>query len=73
MPHANRSHSEYQGRSSPAPSGAAENDGDSVCGSVDLDQDDSFRAVYRLIREFHSMEELASVAPNRCKTSLNDL
>ena len=38
--------------------------------SVDLDNDDSFRSVLRLIRDFHSLEEPASVAPNRCKTSL---
>ena len=48
----------------------AEEDRSSTSDSVDLDRDDSFRAVLRLIREFHSMEELASVAPNRCKTSL---
>ena len=37
---------------------------------LDLDRDDSFLAVLRLIWEFHSMEEPASVALNRCKTSL---
>ena len=47
--------SEFHGRSSPAHSGTAEDDWDSVSGSVDLDRDDSFRAVFRLIREFHSM------------------
>ena len=46
----------FHGRFSPAPSGAA--------GS---DQDLSFQAVLRLIREFHGMEELASGAPIRCK------
>ena len=70
MPLADRSRLGFQGRSSPTPSGAAEDGQDSVSGSVDLDRDDSFRAVYRLIREFHSMKEPASVAPNRCKTSL---
>ena len=35
-----------------------------------LDWDDSFWVVLRLIQEFHSMEEPASVALNRCKTSL---
>ena len=60
----------YSGRSSPTPSGVAEDDRDSSSGSVDLDRDDSFRAVFHFIREFHSMEEPASVAPNRCKTSL---
>ena len=48
----------------------AEDNRDSSSGSVDLDRDDSFRAVLRLIGEFHSMEEPASVAPNQCKTSL---
>ena len=48
----------------------ADDDRSSASDSVDLDRDDSFRAVLRLIREFHSMEEPASVAPNRCKTSL---
>ena len=67
---ADRSHSEYRGRSSPSPSGAADDDQGSVSGSVDLDQDDSFRNVLCLIREFPSMEELASVAPNQCMTSL---
>ena len=66
---ADRSRSAFSGRSSPAPSGAAEDDRDSVSGLVDLDRDDSFRAVLCLIREFHSMEEPASVTPNRCKKS----
>ena len=35
-----------------------------------MDRDDSFRAVLHLNLEFHSLEEPASVAPNRCKTSL---
>ena len=70
MAHADHSRSEYHGRSSPAPLGAAEDDRDSSSGSVDLDWDDSFRAVLCLIREFHSMEEPASVAPNRFKTFL---
>ena len=48
----------------------AEDNRDSSSELVDLDRDDSFRAVLCLIREFHSMEEPASVAPNRCKTSL---
>ena len=41
-----------------------------MSGSVDLDRDDSFRTVLHLIREFHSMEEPASVAPNWWKTSV---
>ena len=69
-PHTDRSRSEYCGRSSPTPSGAAEDDRDSISSLVDLDRDDSFRTVLRLIWEFHSLEEPASVAPNRCKTSL---
>ena len=69
-PRTDRSRSGFHGRSSPAPSGSAEDNRDSVSGLVDLDRDDSFRAVLRLILEFHSMEEPTSVAPNRCKTSL---
>ena len=65
-----RSRLDYGGHSSPAPSGVTEDDRSSTFDSVDLDRDDSFWAVLRLIREFHSMEELASVALNRCKTSL---
>ena len=48
----------------------AEEDRDSISGSVDLDRDDPFRSVLRLIQEFHGLEEPASVASNRCKTSL---
>ena len=69
-PSADRSRLGYSGRSSPTSSGVAEDDRDSSSGSVDLDRDDLFRAVLQLNREFHSMEEPASVAPNRCKTSL---
>ena len=69
-PRTDRSRSGFRGRSSPAPSGAAEDDWHSISGSVDLDQDDLFRSVLHLIREFHSMEEPASIAPNRCKMSL---
>ena len=69
-PFADRSRSGFHGSSSLTPSGAAEDDRDSVSGSVDLDRDDSFRAVLRLIWEFHSLEEPVSVAPNWCKTSL---
>ena len=69
-PHADRSRSELRGRSLPAPSGAAEEDRDSISGSVDLDRDDSFRTVFHLIWEFHIMAEPVSVAPNRCKISL---
>ena len=64
------SRSGYGGRSSPTPLGVAEDDRSSTFDSVDLAWDDSFRAILCLIREFHSMEEPASVTPNRCKTSL---
>ena len=67
---AEQSRLEYGGRSSPAPSGAAEDNRSSTFDSLDLDRDDSFRSVLRLIREFHSLEEPASVAPNRYKNSL---
>ena len=69
-PRTDRSHVGLHGLSSPAPSGVAEEDRDSISGSVDSDRDDSFRSVLRLIREFHGLEEPASVASNRCKTSL---
>ena len=65
-----RSRSGFRGFSSPTPSGVTEEDCDSISGSVDLDRDDPFRSVLRLIREFHGMEEPASVVSNRCKTSL---
>ena len=63
------SRSEY-GRSSSAPSGAADDDRSTTFDTVDLDKDDSFRSVLRLIRVFLSLVETASVASNRCKTSL---
>ena len=69
-PRAGRSCSELCGHSSPAPSGAAEEDRDSFSGSVNLDRDDSFRSVLHLVREFHSTDEPVSVVPNRCKTSI---
>ena len=72
-PRADRSHSELGSRSLPAPSGAAEEDRDSVSGSVNLDRDDSFRSVLHLNWEFHSIEESASVAPNQCKTSITPI
>ena len=58
-----RSRSEYGGHSFPAPSGAADDDCSNTFDSVDLDKNDSFRSVLRLIRDFHSLEEPASVAP----------
>ena len=67
---ADRPHYEYGGQSSPTPSGAADDDRSSTFDSVDLDKDDLFRSLLHLIREFHSLEEPASVAPSRCKTSL---
>ena len=69
-PRADRSRLGLHGLSSPAPSGVAEEDRDSISGSIDLDRDDSFRSVLRLIWEFHGLEEPANVASNRCKTSL---
>ena len=54
----------------PLLSGVVEEDRDSISDSVDLDRDDSFRSVLSFIWEFHGMEELASVACNRCKTSV---
>ena len=69
-PRSNRPRSGLPSLSSSAPLGAAEEDHDSVSGPIDLDRDGSFRSVLHLIREFHGMEEPASVAPNRRKTSL---
>ena len=57
-------------RRSPGPSGVAEDDRSSTFESVDFAQDDSFRAVLGLIREFHDMAESATVPAARCKTSL---
>ena len=62
---ADRSRLELRGRSSPAPSGVAEEDHDCVSGSVD-----GPGLCFSLSGEFHSMEEPASVAPNWCETSL---
>ena len=70
LPVAEPSRSEYGGRYSPAPSGATEDGHSSTFESLDLVRDDSFRSVLRFIREFHSLEEPASVDPNWCKTSL---
>ena len=69
-PVAGPSLSEYVGCSSHAPSGAGDDVRCSAFDSLDFDRDDSFRYVLRLIWEFHSLEEPASVAPNRCETSL---
>ena len=49
MTGADRSRSEYGGRSSPTPSGAADDDHSSTFDSVDMDWDDSFRSVLRLL------------------------
>ena len=70
MPVADPSHSECGGRSSPAPSGAGDDNCSRTFAIRDLDRDDSFRFVLRLIRRFCSLEELASEAPNQCKASL---
>ena len=58
------------GRRSPGPSGTADDDRASTLESVDFAQDDSFRAVLGLIRDFHDMAEPAGVPSARCKTSL---
>ena len=55
---------------SPGPSGVADDDRSSTFESVDFARDDSFRAVLAPIREFHDMEEPATVPAARCKTSL---
>ena len=52
LPGAGRSRSDYGGCSSLALSGAAEDDSFSTSDSVDLDRDDSFKSVLRLIRDF---------------------
>ena len=57
-------------RRSPVPSGVVDDDRSSTFESVDFAQDDSFRAVLGLIREFHDMAEPASVPAAQCKTSL---
>ena len=54
----------------PSPSGVADDDRSSAFDTVDFDQDDSFRSVLGLIRNFHGMEEPAGIPSARCKTSL---
>ena len=58
------------GRRSPSPSGGADDDRSSAFDTVDFDQDDSFRSVLGLIRNFHAMEEPAGIPSTRCKNSL---
>ena len=58
------------GRRSPSPSGVADDDRSSPFDTVDFDQDDSFRSVLALIRNFHAMKEPAGIPSARCKTSL---
>ena len=58
------------GRRSPSPSDGADDDRSSAFHTVDFDQDDSFRSVLGLIRNFHTMEEPAGIPSARCKTSL---
>ena len=55
---------------SSSPPGEADDDRSSALDALDSDQDDSFRSVLALIRNFHSMEELVGVPSARCKTSL---
>ena len=69
LPVTELSHPKYGGRSSLSPSGARDDNHSSTVNSLDMDRDDSFQAVLRLIRESHSLEEPASVDPNQCKTS----
>ena len=52
------------------PPGKADDDRCSALDALDIDQDDSFRSVLALIRNFHSMKELAGVPSAQCKTSL---
>ena len=68
-PSAARSRLGYRGHSSPTPSGVADDDLNGSSDSFDLDRDDSFRSVLRLIWEFRSVEEPASVAASRCESS----
>ena len=65
-----RSHVGFGGHLSPRPSGEADDDRFSNLNALDIDQDDSFRSVLALIRNFHGMEEPAGVPSARCKTSL---
>ena len=58
------------GRRSPSPPGEADDDRSSAFDTVDFDQEDSFRSVLGLIRNFHIMEEPAGIPSARCKTSL---
>ena len=67
---AERYRSGFGGRLSPAPSGEADDNRSSAFDALDIDQDDSFRSVLALIRNFHSMEEPPGVPSARCKTSL---
>ena len=58
---AERYRSGFGGRLSPAPSGKADDDRSSALDALDIGQDDSFRSVLALIRNFHSMEEPVGV------------
>ena len=70
-PVAGPSRSGNGGRSSPSPSGAGDDDRSSTVDPLDLDRDDSFWAVLRLIQEFQSLEEPASVAPTGARLILH--
>ena len=54
-PSSDRSHLGYSGHSSPTPSGVADDDLSSSFDSVNLDRDDSFQSVLRLIWGFRSV------------------
>ena len=60
----------FGGHLSSPPLGEADDDSSSALDSLDIDRDMTFRSVLALIRNFHSMEEPASVPSARCKTSL---
>ena len=65
-----RYRSGFGGHLSSPPQGEVDDDRSSAPDSLDIDRDDSFRSVLALIRNFHSLEELAGVPSARCKTSL---
>ena len=67
---ADRYRSGFGGHLSSPPQGEVDDDRSSAPDSLDIDRDDSFRSVLALIRNFHSLEELAGVPSARCKTSL---
>ena len=67
---AERYHTGFGSHMSSPPPGEADDDRSSALDSLDIDRDDSFRSVLALMRNFHNMEEPASVPSAQCKTSL---